>query len=344
MEAYYYIKMNKQEKAVYQAMKIGMLDTKEYVTVPEMEIKRIYEIFLKIRLDCPEIFWVSEFHCRSHKDAHHVQVVFHYIFSGKKLVEQKKAMTARVEKLTRQNTGKSLWEKEKYIHDFICESVCYDKLKKPYSHEIIGPLGHSVGVCEGISKSVKILCDAADIPCIIVVSEANREKGIKYRHGWNMVKIDGFWYHLDVTFDLSLSKKEIRYDYFNLDDSRIFRDHEPAMMPVPPCTEGGHFYYLEKRLSFTKMEVLEKRMMQAVKKDRCLTFHWRGGYLTRAVLDEILQMIASCGREKNKFAHIGLNWPQAVLSVAFSKRETELLEIEDANEGEKEEGNGEKRM
>ena len=37
-------------------------------------------------------------------------------------------------------------EKEKYVHDFICENVRYDKLKKAYSHEIIGPLGQGVGV------------------------------------------------------------------------------------------------------------------------------------------------------------------------------------------------------
>ena len=61
----------------------------------------------------------------------------------------------RVEKLARAAKDLSEWEKEKYIHDFICENVTYDKLKKAYSHEIIGPLGHGVGVCEGIAKSVK---------------------------------------------------------------------------------------------------------------------------------------------------------------------------------------------
>ena len=30
----------------------------------------------------------------------------------------------------------------------------YDKLKKPYSHEIIGPLGQGVGVCEGIDPEI----------------------------------------------------------------------------------------------------------------------------------------------------------------------------------------------
>ena len=71
-----------------------------------------------------------------------------------------------------------------YVHDFICENVRYDKLKKAYSHEIIGPLGQGVGVCEGIAKSVKILCDALNLWCIIAICGNNPEKGIKYRHTW----------------------------------------------------------------------------------------------------------------------------------------------------------------
>ena len=42
----------------------------------------------------------------------------------------------------------SEWEKEKYVHDFICQNVHYDKLKKAYSHEISGPLGdQEKGIC-----------------------------------------------------------------------------------------------------------------------------------------------------------------------------------------------------
>ena len=68
------------------------------------------------------------------------------------------------------------WEKEKYVHDFICENVRYDKLKKPYSHEIIGPLGQGVGVCEGIAKAVKVFCDALGLWCMIAICGNNPEK------------------------------------------------------------------------------------------------------------------------------------------------------------------------
>lgn len=112
-------------------------------------------------------------------------------------------------------------EKEQYVHDFICQNVRYDKLKKSYSHEILGPLGQGVGVCEGIAKTVKILCDQLGIWCIVVFQEANPEKNIKYRHAWNIVKIGGAYYHLDATFDNTLSHMgPVRYDYFNLETEK----------------------------------------------------------------------------------------------------------------------------
>ena len=61
---------------------------------------------------------------------------------------------------------------------------------------------------------------------MIALCGNNPEKGIKYRHTWNIVKIGKTYYHLDATFDNSLGKcsqtgEEIRYDYFNLDDRDI---------------------------------------------------------------------------------------------------------------------------
>ena len=56
--------------------------------------------------------------------------------------------------------------------------IRYDKLKKSYSHEIIGPLGQGVGVCEGIAKAVKVLLDALGVWCVIAICGNNPEKGI----------------------------------------------------------------------------------------------------------------------------------------------------------------------
>ena len=343
-EEYYYGRMPKDKQNTYRAMLAGLMDLSDEILLPQVPTTDgnwLYDVFFQLRLDHPEIFWAVGFKYRHYKDSPNLILIPEYIFDKNKIREHKKALHARVEKLVRPAAKFSEWDKEKYVHDFICENIRYDKLKKPYSHEIIGPLGHGVGVCEGIAKSVKVLCDALGVWCIIAICGNNPEKGIKYRHTWNIVRINGQYYHLDATFDNTLGKNEdgstsIRYDYFNLDDKNIFRDHEPLIAPAPPCPDGNHFYYREKKLSFTKLEDVYKRALQAAKKGREFTFHWRGGYLTREVLADLVDQIQAAGKTRDKKAIITLNWPQAVLRFHFAEQQAEgKVFIEEVNEGEK---------
>ena len=340
MEPFYYNHMNKNQQAAYRAMQQGLTNLSDEFQIPRLEGKDLSNVFFELRLDHPEIFWASGFKYKYYPDSPNLILIPEYLFDKGKIREHQKAMGARVEKLARPAMKLTELEKERYIHDFICEHVHYDKLKKPYSHEIIGPLGQGVGVCEGIAKSVKILCDTLGIWCMIALCGNNPEKGIKYRHTWNIVRIGGIYYHLDATFDNTLGNSDkaadIRYEYFNLDDGHVFKDHEPLIAAAPHCTDHDHFYYKEKKLSFTKTEDVYKRSLQAAKKGKMLTFHWRGGYLTRAVLDELLDLIKKAGAEKGKVARIALNWPQAVLRLEYVEDGQENVTMEEANEGEQE--------
>ena len=337
MEPYYYTKLNKQHQAVYHAMQQCLISLADEWQMPRVSGEALYNIFFQLRLDHPEIFWATGFKYRYYENSGNLIFLPEYLFEKAKIREHQKAMASRVEKLVRPAKSMSELEKEKYVHDFICQNVRYDKLKKSYSHEIIGPLGQGVGVCEGIAKSVKVLLDALGVWNVIAICGNNPEKGIKYRHTWNIVKIGGTYYHLDATFDNSLGDEEIRYDYFNLDDKNIFRDHEPLIAPAPSCTDGGHFYYKETKLSFTKVEDVYKRSLQAAKKGKTLDFHWRGGYLTKEVLKELLDEIHKAGEERQKKAIVNLNWPQAVLRVRYADGAvSEEVHMQEANEGEQE--------
>ncbi|MGF7018186.1 hypothetical protein M2145_001953 [Lachnospiraceae bacterium PF1-21] len=336
MEAYYYSKMNKTQQNIYHAMKVGLVKLEPSFAIPKTDGGELQEIFFKLRLDHPEIFYAVGYRYKFYQEASHVLFIPEYLFTKKKVVEQGQMMNARVSKLAAPLKGKSEKEKEQAIHDFICQNVRYDKLKKPYSHEIIGPLGHGVSVCEGIAKTVKVLCDAVGLWCIIAISEANPEKGIKYRHAWNIIRIEGKYFHLDATFDNTLGGGEmVRYDYFNLSDQQVFKDHEPVIYPVPKCESKEHFYYREKKLSFTKMEDVKKRVPQAIRKNKPLIFHWRGGHLTQQVLADLVACMEQAAREKERHASISLNRPQGVFNVTFAEQlpGSELL-FAKANEGE----------
>ena len=79
-----------------------------------------------------------------------------------------------------------------------------------------------------------------------------------------------------------------------------------------------------------------RKISGSSQKGKVLVFHWRGGYLTKEVLNELLDLIRKAGMEKEKNAMVSINWPQAVIRVQYTDMQVhESVTIEEANEGEK---------
>lgn len=334
---FYYTQMNREEQEAYMNMLSGFQDISLEFPVRKLENRQLSDVFFRLRLDHPEIFYVESFHYRFSENSQYVKMHPEYMFEKKKIKEHQKALEGRLNRLTRQVQGKTLEEKEQFIHRFICENVTYDKLKKQYSHEIIGPLQQGVGVCEGIAKTVKILCDRLEIECVIAISEAAPERGIKYRHAWNVVKTGKNWYHLDATFDNSLGRYgTARFDYYNLGDKGIFRDHQRLVYPVPACPDNDQFYYKVQRLSFTKAEEIPKRLKAVIrKKQPYYVFHWRGGALNQDLIKGFYEEAYRAAAEKGLFAKLSVNVPQSVFEISILERAAEEeIRTEEANEGE----------
>ena len=260
---YYYGQLSRPLQGVYDALLGGFRALAPGIRIPMLDEKQLADVYLRLKLDEPLLFYVTGYRCRWMTGAAHMELLPEYLFDKAKIRTHQQAVSARLARLTKPLEGKTEAEKALAVHDFILENVRYDKLKKPYSHEILGPMTQGVGVCEGIAKTVKALCDQLGLWCIVALSEADPARGIKYRHTWNVVRVGGQYYHLDATFDNSLQRGEKRYDYYNLDDGRLFRDHTPLVLPVPACTDGKRFYY--RSVSFTKPEELEKRLAQALR-------------------------------------------------------------------------------
>ncbi len=333
-QPYYFSLMQQIEREAYHAILAGLAEFSPSIRIPKLNGEQLSTLFFQLRLDHPEIFYAVGFSCRSSIGAESWDFLPDYMFQKAKIRDQQKALQARVERVLRPARDLKEPEREQYIHDFILDNVRYDKLEKPYSHEIIGPMTNGVGVCEGIAKTVKLLCDALNIPCMIPISDRDRANGEKYLHAWNILTIGGRHFHMDATFDNTLSKGGVkRYDYYNLSDEKIFRDHRALLYPAQKCTDGEHFWYKEQKLSFTKMEDVENRIDQAIRKKREIyVFHWRGGYFTRAVLIELCERIEKAAAKCQKGVEISVNWPQAVLQVRFTDQKPMSIVDEDAGE------------
>ena len=128
--SYYYSQLNKQQQKAYFAMKAGLQAMAPSFPVPKLEGAELSNINFLRRLVCPELFNSVKFSYRYYVDSENVEFIPEYLFQKNKLLDHKNAMEARVKKLARQAEKLSEKEKELFIHDFICENVRYDKLKK----------------------------------------------------------------------------------------------------------------------------------------------------------------------------------------------------------------------
>lgn len=59
----------------------------------------------------------------------------------------------------------------------------------------------------------------------MVGGSATNSLGVNVLHTWNMVKVDGNWYHVDITWDDPTGANTLRYTYFLVSDAQIKKNH-----------------------------------------------------------------------------------------------------------------------
>lgn len=130
------------------------------------------------------------------------------------------------------------YEQLLYIHDWIVNNTEYRRNGPAYIYEADGAIVHGIALCEGYSKSFMYLAQSLGYSCVCVCGKANGED-----HMWNMVELDGNWYHVDATWDDPVAldgSQTLRHDYFLISDSTIREDHyieTPFTIP-----KAGHDY------------------------------------------------------------------------------------------------------
>ena len=126
------------------------------------------------------------------------------------------------------------YEKLKYVHDWIVNNTAYIKDDTDYETEADGPVVYGTAICEGYAKAFMYFAQSMGFDCVCVIGYA----GVP--HMWNMVKLDGEWYHVDVTWDdpvRSDGKQVLRDTYFLISDEEIEADHTvdmPFAIPTAP--------------------------------------------------------------------------------------------------------------
>ena len=113
------------------------------------------------------------------------------------------------------------YKKVKAIHDYIIKRVDYDTLYQRGS--AYSALIDQAAVCSGYTLAAYLMFTQAGLDCRIISGTGNGGD-----HAWNIVKVNGKWYNIDLTWDdpiMSDGSQALEYDYF-LKNTKEFTGHK----------------------------------------------------------------------------------------------------------------------
>lgn len=83
MEPYYYQTLSKAEQSSYQAMQAGLQAFAPSFPVPLLENRALTDVFMKLRLDCPQLFYAGTFQYRYYPDSRNAELIPAYLLKRK---------------------------------------------------------------------------------------------------------------------------------------------------------------------------------------------------------------------------------------------------------------------
>lgn len=217
------------------------------------------ELVKLVSYDHPELFYVNYSRLSYLQGTLGFTYQPDYVFPLTQIKSLESTLQIQAEKILEEMKNNQIstpYAKVRWIHNYLIRYVSYDykslQNNNPSAHCIQGVLQENSAVCEGIAKTFLYLCDQEQIPAALVVGSADgSEIGVNddMLHAWNLVSLEGSWFHIDPTFDLCQSQavKANRYDYFCLSDEEMMRDH--IFEKKVECVSNEKSYFCQTRCS-----------------------------------------------------------------------------------------------
>ena len=238
----YYELLDETDKNIYKDIYNCLKNAETSIDIEKYQIA-----FAKLKLiaeyayfDHPEIFWY-EGAFQYQYDMHTGKVVSYepnYSDLAKDIENNREKINQKAEEYivaAKAETRGDVY-KELVVHDMLCKNITY-VIDSDYNQSVYSSLVNGKTVCAGYSRAFQYIMLKLGINVCYVSGDANNGKAVD-RHSWNIVKLDGNYYNVDVTWDDLDNEKLLYYEYFNLTDDQIDDDHFRGEVSkgLPQCT------------------------------------------------------------------------------------------------------------
>lgn len=248
--------LNESEQDLYTQMVQSANGYRTYIKVDaSIDEQRLSQMYGYLQADFPQLFWLSGYSYLTNPKGEITGVYFTYTSDQTTAKSQWNQLESALNTASEQLGGVvGDYEKSLWINDFLCGKIEYDE-NTSNQYTAFGALVECKAVCAGYARAAQLLFMGQGIECLYVRGESRTE-----RHGWNIVKLEGDYYHFDATWndagfegaDESLpGADQPSYAYLNVTTDQISVDHtifEEENYPLPHCESNKLSYFYKNNL------------------------------------------------------------------------------------------------
>lgn len=195
--------------------------------------------------------------------------VYQFIVNDTPITERLEAqvLAKKVEQIMDACKGTSDYQTVVNYHDYIVTNTVYgflDGEEENLSYTASGALLKGRAVCNGYAEAMELLllCSGLDA----YMAFGNTAEG---SHAWNIVNIDGEWYHVDTTWDDPIPDMgdASMHMYLNVSDEVIRKTHTWNESAYPECVSMEENYYKKENREFDDLEALKDYIVKNIESE-----------------------------------------------------------------------------
>lgn len=213
----------------YEQYSLDGVDTSAYgLTMDELT-----GVWSTMKQDYPEFYWLTN-QVYTLGNQFFLCIDAEYAEGSVRQAAQTAIQTSTLECDRYLNGMMSEGERALVIHDYLVADVTYayeEDGETPqddvWAHNLVGWALYDAGVCETYAETFTYLCNLFALESSVVTGSAT-QTGSSGGHAWNILRVDGEWYNVDVTWDDGYEASDARFvsrEWFGVSATEFARTH-----------------------------------------------------------------------------------------------------------------------
>lgn len=288
---YFRSQLSAEDQDVYDQILTCLQNHDDAVSLPGVSVDKLNALYICVSADHPELFWLGN----SYSHAPYADGTTFCPDYNRTIAEVQTTQPLLDDAIQTAQSAigqpASEYETVKAVYEYIVRTVDY--AHSDDDQNVISSLVDHVSVCAGYARGMQLLLQQYGIQAIYVTGNIIDSDG----HAWLVVRVDGDYYNVDVTFADRNGENDVvpdivACDYLYLCDSDdlFYRDRiqDPSYVPVPSCTRDELEYYRMNGRYFTSYDDAVASMEQSLRSGETT---WDGQFATQELYDQFKSAI-----------------------------------------------------